>query len=174
VTRRRVRIALVAAVVVLLVVLVTFTWTLFIRPATNGPAKVDAIIVLGGSGDRLQKGIALAEEGYAPYLVISSNGMFPCPSGPPHVQTFCFIPMPPTTQGEARAAAQLAAVHHWKRVIVVSSVPQTTRARIRFDRCYQGVVLYDPASPGGTGEWIDNVVYEWGALVKALVFQRAC
>jgi hypothetical protein len=58
--------------------------------------------------------------------------------------------------------------HNWRQIIVVSGIPQTTRARIRLDRCYHGTLLSDPASPGGLGEWIHNVIYEWGALIKAL------
>jgi len=68
----------------------------------------------------------------------------------------------------------LAAVHHWHRLLLVESVPQTTRARIRFARCFHGVLLFDPVSPGGAEQWLLNVPYEWAALTKALIFQRGC
>jgi uncharacterized SAM-binding protein YcdF (DUF218 family) len=90
------------------------------------------------------------------------------------VSIICFIPHPLTTQGEARAVARLARTHNWRQIILVPGIPQTTRARIRFDRCYHGTLLFDPASPGGLGEWIHNVIYEWGALIKALALQRGC
>jgi hypothetical protein len=31
-----------------------------------------------------------------------------------------------------------------------------------------------PADPGGLLNWVYTVVYEWGALPKALIFQRGC
>ena len=79
----------------------------------------------------------------------------------------CFHPHPATTQGEARAVTKLARTHNWRQIIVVPGIPQTTRARIRFDRCYHGTLFFDPASPGGPCAWIHNVFYEWGALAKA-------
>ena len=84
------------------------------------------------------------------------------------------MPHPGTTQGEARAVAKLARADKWHQIIVVSGTPQTTRARIRFDRCYHGTLLFDPASPGGLGEWIKNIVHEWGALIVQLTVQRSC
>jgi uncharacterized SAM-binding protein YcdF (DUF218 family) len=171
--RRNILIALTALVALFLVL----TAILFVWPSTNAPRRSDAIVVLGGSGPRIQKGLALARAGYAPYLVISVSDRADhpqCPTPPPKVSIICFIPHPLTTQGEARAVARLARTHNWRQIILVPGIPQTTRARIRFDRCYHGTLLFDPASPGGLGEWIHNVIYEWGALIKALALQRGC
>jgi len=171
---RRKTLMVLNALVALFLVL---TAVLFVWPATNAPRRSDAIVVLGGSGPRIQKGLALARAGYAPYLVISVSDRadpYQCPSAPPRVSIICFIPHPRTTQGEARAVARLARTHDWHQIILVPGIPQTTRARIRFDRCYHGTLLFDPTSPGGLGEWIHSVIYEWGALIKALALQRGC
>ena len=165
---------LVGTLAALIVAFLVFTLVLFVRPATNAPERVDAIVVLGGSGDRVQKGLTLARDGYAPVLVVSNTWPNPCPKAPAGVQVICFTPNPASTRGEARAVARLAAVHHWQRLLLIPSVPQTTRARIRFARCFHGVLLFDPASPGGLGQWLLNVPYEWAALTKALIFQRGC
>ena len=96
------------------------------------------------------------------------------PIGTTPVHVICFIPNPETTQGEARAVTGLANTHNWHRIIVVSGTPQTTRARLRFARCYHGTLLFDPVSPGGISSWVHNDIYEWGALAKALTIQRGC
>lgn len=150
------------------------TALLFVWPATNAPERVNAIVVLGGSGPRWQKGLALAREGYAPVLVLSDHPEAPCPKSWRTVRVICINPTPASTRGEAREVSQMAAEYRWNRLLVVTSIPQTTRARIRLDRCYQGTMLFDPVVPGGFGEWVYNLAYEWGALVKALVWQRAC
>jgi hypothetical protein len=93
------------------------------------------------------------------------------------VKIICFVPHPGTTQGEARRVAKLAREHGWREIIVVSGTPQTTRARIRFARCFRGTLLFDPADPSslsGHGGWIYNVICEWGALIKAETLQRGC
>ena len=168
---RRIVFLAVAALVALFLVL---TAVLFVWPATNAPRRSDAIVVLGGSGPRIQKGLALARAGYAPYLVLSDPGDEPCHWAIHNVKVICFDPNPSTTQGEARETTTLAKEHNWHQIIVVSGIPQTTRARILFDRCTDRTLLFDPASPGGLGEWIHNVIYEWGALAKAETLQRGC
>lgn len=172
---RRVR-AAALVVAVLIVAMVVASVVLFIEPATNAPARSDAVIVLAGgnNGARIAKGVALVRAGYAPRLYVSAPGYQDCPRSLPSVSITCFNPVPTTTQGEARFATRLAQQHHWHRIIVVSGTQQVTRARIRFDRCYHGSILMIPADPGGLLSWVYTVVYEWGALPKALIFQRGC
>ncbi len=168
--------ALMATATVLVVAFLVLTAVLFVWPATNAPQRVNAIVVLSGSpwSSRWQRGLGLARDGYAPVLVRSDPLWTPCPRGPARVEVICFDPDPATTQGEAVDVARIAAEHHWHRLLVVTIVTQTTRARIRFERCYHGAVLFSAVSPRGVAGWLFNVAYEWGALGKALVLQRGC
>ncbi|HXA31646.1 MAG TPA: YdcF family protein [Acidimicrobiales bacterium] len=172
---RRVRAAALVVAVVIMAILVASV-VLFIEPATNTPAPSDAVIVLAGTNNaaRISKGMDLVRAGYAPRLFVSSPGYQDCPKSHPSVPITCFNPNPATTQGEARFAARLAEQHRWHRIIVVPGTQQVTRARIRFDRCYRGTILMVPADPGGLVSWVASVIYEWGALPKALILQRGC
>jgi uncharacterized SAM-binding protein YcdF (DUF218 family) len=172
--RRSRRRRVLGALSVVIVLFLVLTAVLFVFPSTNAPRRSSAIVVLGGSGLRVPAGLALAHAGFAPYLVISDSPNSPCPADFGGVTVSCFHPHPATTQGEARATAKLARRHHWSRIIIVSGIAQTTRARIRLRRCYSGTLLFDPVSPGGLLAWIHSVLYEWAALTKALTLQRGC
>jgi uncharacterized SAM-binding protein YcdF (DUF218 family) len=154
------------------------TARLFVWPSVNRPAPAGAIFVLGGNGERISEGLTLAKAGYAPVLVLSvSPDARPsfCGSTYRKVEVSCFSPDPASTQGEARYIGSYARDHHLGRVIVVSGRAQTTRARIRVERCYGGQVLMVPAAaPAGLSTAIGDVVYEWGALLKAELWQRSC
>ena len=102
------------------------TALLFVWPATNAPERVNAIVVLGGSGPRWQKGLALAREGYAPILVLSDHPEAPCPKSWRTVRVICINPTPASTRGEAREVSKMAAEYRWNRLLVVTSIPQTT------------------------------------------------
>jgi uncharacterized SAM-binding protein YcdF (DUF218 family) len=158
------------------------TAVLFVYPDLNAPERSDAIVVLGGHGTpAVEKGAELAKEGYAPDLVLSIGPGQHCEGFQvslarrlPHVRVTCFVPKPQTTQGEGRSIAQLSKRLGWRRIIVVVPTTQATRARLRVGRCYPGQVLEVAFSPQGIGQWLAEIAYEWGALVKALVLQPAC
>jgi hypothetical protein len=173
------RARLVAALGVLLVLaIVGLTFPLFVFPDLNVPEKSDAILVLGGNGaGPFDEGVALARAHDAPTLVLSLLPQYSCGRSLPEypsVHLLCFRADPLSTQGEGRAIAHLAAVHHWNRVIVVMPTTQATRARLRIGRCYPGQVLEVGVQPPGFWAWVRGIAYEWPALIKALVLQPGC
>ena len=156
---------------------VVATARLFVWPPSDRPSRVDAVVALGGDPGqrRAKQAVALARAGYAPVAVISLGGVVPapCPGPVPGVRVICFRAHPLDTRGEARAVAALARAHHWRRLIVVSERSQTTRARLIFERCTPArLVMVPVADPLSHLPY--DVLYEWGALLKALVLYRSC
>jgi hypothetical protein len=161
------------------------TARLFMFPARGMQAHVDAIVMLGGRGDRFQEALKLAYQHRAPYLVISLGSSFPGPEprgsqpvfrcGPaiPRVTVLCFPPHPATTQGEAEEVGHLAATYHWRSVVLVTITPQDSRARLRVERCFRGKVYVMTGSLHAYA-WPYELAYEWAATIKALIFQRSC
>jgi uncharacterized SAM-binding protein YcdF (DUF218 family) len=172
----RVRI-IAAAVFVLLVAFVTASALLFVFPTMGAPAQVDAIVVLGGSGDRLGVGLELARDDRAPYLVLSMGlpwlppGICTQDVGPAKV--ICFHPDPDTTQGEAAGASRIANARGWTSLIVVTTRSQVWRAHLRFQRCYAGKI-FGIAAPVPWSQWPSEIFHQWAGTVEAEVFQRNC
>jgi uncharacterized SAM-binding protein YcdF (DUF218 family) len=168
---------LAVTILLLFVVFCTFIARLFVFPATGMPARADAIVVLGGDGDRLDFGLQLASDGRAAYLVLSKG----LPWIPPGICTrhvgpakvICFQPDPDTTQGEARGASRLAKRYGWRSLLLVTTQDQVWRAHLRFQRCYTGRI-YGVASPIAWYRWPYAIAYQWAGTVKAEVFQRGC
>jgi uncharacterized SAM-binding protein YcdF (DUF218 family) len=164
-------------IVALVIVVPLASARLFIWPPTDSPTKADAVVALGGDSGQLRekKAIKLAESGYAPIAVISLGGTkaVPCPKPVPHVSIICFRADPLDTRGEAEFVSRLVAQRHWNRIIVVSERSQATRARLLFGRCtpihLEMVPVQDPQV-----NLPYDVVYEWGALTKALVVEPTC
>lgn len=165
-----------AAAAVVLLVFGVITARLFVWPATGMPARVSAIVLLAGPGDRLPVALDLARQHRARVLVISQGQHGyggPCPPAMPGVRLICFDPNPGNTRGEAEFVGRLARKYHWTSVVLVSSRPQDTRARIVAGRCFGGRV-YVVTGPLPLRQWPYEIAYGWGALVKALVVERSC
>lgn len=165
-----------AAVAAVIVVLIVLTARLFVWPAQGMPARVSAIVMLAGPGDRLPVALQLAREHRAPVLVVSRGWQGyggPCPPPVQGVMLICFDPDPGTTRGEAEALGRLAKQYHWSSVVLVTTRTQDTRARIMAERCFGGST-YVVTAPLPLSSWPYQIAYGWGALLKALVVYRAC
>lgn len=162
--------------VILIAVFCAATAWLFVWPATGMPARVDAIVVLGGPGNRIDAAERLAGQGRARYLVISEGQYVPpylCGTYVGTALVVCFRPTPATTQGEAEATARLARQYGWRSIVLVTTPDQTWRAKLRFRRCYSGSV-YGVTTPLPSHLWPFQIAYQWAATVKAELVNRSC
>jgi uncharacterized SAM-binding protein YcdF (DUF218 family) len=165
-----------AAAAALVVALGVVSARLFIWPAEGMPARVSAIVMLAGPGDRLPVALRLAREHRASALVVSRGWLGyggPCPAPVPGVKLICFDPNPGNTRGEAEFVGRLAQRYGWRSVVLVTTPEQDTRARVRMGRCFGGSI-YVLTAPLPLSNVPYQVAYEWGALFKSLVLQRGC
>jgi uncharacterized SAM-binding protein YcdF (DUF218 family) len=167
------------AVLALLAVLVSVTTVrLFVWPSLPPlPDQADAIIELGGPGNRDAAALALARQGRAPVLVQSTTAEEAATGrclGPiPGVTILCFHADPNTTQGEARAIAALTRQYGWRSVILVTSRDHAWRARLWVGRCFDGDIYVRVTGPPLLS-WLRQIPYQWGATVKALTVDTSC
>jgi DUF218 domain len=148
----------------------------FIWPATGMPARVDAIVVPGGPGARLDTALNLARHDRASYLVLSQGEYVPprlCGTRVGTTEVICFDPNPDTTQGEAESVGRLAKRYGWDSIVLVTTPDQTWRAELRFGRCYYGKV-YAVTAPLPLFRWPFMIAYQWAATIKAEVVNRSC
>ena len=180
--RRRLWPALALGAVLLLLLIILATARLFLWPSTDSPEGADAVVIFaGGSGERLAAAERLMTHGLAPNLVIP-NGMAPeWPAGnracsdPLPYEVHCPRPDPDTTRGEARVIAALAEEEGWRRLILVTSSYQLSRARLLLGRCLDGEVLAVRAQPQLSAvAWARRVGHEWLAWTHAMTIQRRC
>jgi uncharacterized SAM-binding protein YcdF (DUF218 family) len=164
------------AVIALAVAFVLVTARLFVWPAQGMPARVSAIVMLAGPGDRLPVALQLSHEHRAPMLVVSQGWQGyggTCPSAVSAVELICFDPNPGNTRGEAEFVGRLAKRYHWSSVVLVTTRAQDTRARILLGRCFGGSIYVVTASVPFSS-WPYQIAYAWGALFKALILYQSC
>jgi uncharacterized SAM-binding protein YcdF (DUF218 family) len=156
----------------------TATARLFVWPPAGLPVRVDAIVMLNGPGSRLSTALALARAHRAATVVISRGSPRwahggDCAPRIAGVQIICFDPRPATTRGEAEFAGRLARQRHWHSIALVTTAPQDLVARLRAGRCFGGET-YVVNAPLALLQWPSSIVHEWGSVIRAVAFQRAC
>jgi hypothetical protein len=165
-----------AVAAILFVAFASTTARVFIWPVQGAPARVNAIVMLAGPGDRLPVALRLAAEHHAPVLVVSRGWMGyggPCPPPTPGVKTICFDPDPGDTRGEAEYVGRLARQYGWHSLLLVVTPPQAVRAQLLFRRCFSGQA-YVTTAPLPLGDWPYQIAYGWGAMVKAVFSGAGC
>lgn len=168
---------LVVVVLLLAALYVVAVARLFLWPPTDAPARVDAIVALGGDPGqvRAQTALRLAQQGWSGHVLVSRGGFdeAPCPKPPPGITETCFRADPLNTRGEMEFAARTAAAHHWRSLMIVPGRVQATRARLLFRRCSAIPLVVVPVSDHGI-HLVWDVLYETGALAKAFVIHPSC
>lgn len=150
------------------------TVAVFIKPDLGSVRHPQAVVVLGGYGARVDRGVQVAHADHVPTLVVSSSNPAGCPHHYEGLVFECFAPHPASTQGEGRAIARLARANHWNRLLVVAGTSQVARARLRIERCYGGQVAFAGVDPSGIKAWLYSIAYDQAAMLKAIVWQWGC
>jgi uncharacterized SAM-binding protein YcdF (DUF218 family) len=171
--RRRALAAIAAAVMV--GIALTLRW--FVWPPSADPERADAVVALGGEGGRYERAVELMEQGVAPTLLLSSRRaedtgewMSDVCDADAAYEVVCFEPQPSRTSGEARVATRIAHERGYDRIVVVTARYHVTRAKVLFERCFDGDVQMVRA---GGHIRLDSWMHEWGGLVHAWV-HRDC
>jgi uncharacterized SAM-binding protein YcdF (DUF218 family) len=151
---------------------------LFVLPDSDPiPARADAIVVLaGGRGHRLGKGLELWRRAVAPTLVISdgrAEGWEEANRLCKQAQVVCFRPDPYSTRGEAEWTGREAARRGWRSVVVVTSTYHVRRSRLIFGRCFKGRLSLVAAHPPA-GNFAIGVAWEWPKSLYYLTLGHRC
>jgi uncharacterized SAM-binding protein YcdF (DUF218 family) len=161
------------------VALVVSSAVLFVWPTQDSPRRASAVVVLAGAKKpRLGKALELMRQRVAGTLVISDGWD---PSWPEAnrlcagraFRVVCFHADPYSTRGEAETVARLAARRGWRSLVVVTSRYHIRRAKLLFERCFDGPVR-TVGAPFGVTELPAVVASEWAKLVYALTVAREC
>ncbi|HVM15318.1 MAG TPA: ElyC/SanA/YdcF family protein [Egibacteraceae bacterium] len=166
-----------------LVLFASATWLaltawLLLWPDSDEPVSVsvDAVVPLAGAdGQRLRAARDLLAEQPEAALVLSMGDDRETTAAcqRPAEGVHCFRADPHRTSGEARAIGRLARQHGWKSVAVVTTTTHLTRARLLIEQCVDGEVVMIDAGLW-RGELPGRLLREWGGLLGAFTFDRAC
>jgi hypothetical protein len=157
-------------------------YLVIVDPTVNHPRHADAVVVLGPPDEngRVATALDLVHRGVTSNLVISvmserqRRAKSLCTTPQPGFTVTCFQPHPSTTRGEAEHLRDLARQHGWHSIIVVTSTYHVSRARVIFDRCFDGP-LYLVAARRHISivDWAYEYLYQTGGYVKAAL-QSGC
>ncbi|WP_308214761.1 YdcF family protein [Mycolicibacterium bacteremicum] len=165
-----------------LIITVAAGLPVFVHPQVDTLRRADAILILSGPHHgRYPFGFDLAEQGWAPNLVVSNPSGTDnprltryCADPHPGLTVYCFAPDPATTKGEARELHRLASEHAWRTVIVVTFWPHVSRSRYILEKCFDGELVMVPnPTPISVRRWAFEYLYQTAGYVRALL-QPGC
>ncbi|ETT72279.1 hypothetical protein C173_14610 [Paenibacillus sp. FSL R7-277] len=115
-------------------------------PVSETPKQADVIIILSGGGGRVEQGVKLYKEGYAPQLLLSNAKEGAGPAGDMR-ETALSLGIPETallsedaaesTYQNAQLTLPIMKQHGFKSAIVVSSDFHMRRVKFIFDHVYK-------------------------------------
>ena len=123
----------------LLAYLLGFLWFGIFLPGRAGPVKTDAVVVLTGSGGRIDRGLEVLNAGLAPRMLVSGvdrevrPAEFVAQYHVPPRQLRCCVTLgyeSVDTRSNARESAQWIAAHHIASVRLVTSDWHMRRAAL--------------------------------------------
>lgn len=149
----------------------------YVFPQMDELRTADAVVVLGGNPyQRFEYGIEIAEQGYAPKVLLSNSvgpqdpRMQQICGGDYTVEVECFVPSPWSTRGEAEEIQRRAKSENWQHIIVVTYKPHLSRARYIVEQCYSGelTMIASPTHQNAV-QWIESYVYQTAGYAKAVL-----
>jgi uncharacterized SAM-binding protein YcdF (DUF218 family) len=164
---------LVLALLLATAVLVSAWWfaTNWLWPDPVEPFGAGPVVVLGGAGERVPVGVALAEGGQRELVLSSSAAILyeqrggDCDRDPVR----CVEPIPETTFGEAQLVRSLAQAEGWPHVTVVTAAVHVPRSRMLFERCVDVPVAVVAAPTTRDARYVARAIREAaGTLVQAV------
>jgi uncharacterized SAM-binding protein YcdF (DUF218 family) len=155
-----------------------------IHPHTTNPTEADVVVVLGGgNGERLDRGLALMAAKVAPVMVLSTGIHWveppnvvkavkdTCAERSAQFEVVCIAALPDSTKGEAIAVADMAKKRGWHRIVVVTTDHHLTRSMRWFTRCFSGEV-FPVSAPASTGP--SEIAHEWAGTIAQFTLDRTC
>lgn len=151
-----------------------------LRPATDPPARADAVVVLSGDyGERRALAMSLVEKGLVHTLIFAGTPDRPdedelCNSRQA-VEYVCLRPLDDNTRAEARAVSDLARARQWRTVVVVTSRYHVTRSRLLFRRCVDAEVRMMAGDPPYSRAVLDREIgSEWLKVIYTVGIGPDC
>jgi uncharacterized SAM-binding protein YcdF (DUF218 family) len=136
----------ISTTIIIFIGLISFLTAGSFLTLTQPPKQADAIIVLSGGQDRVEKAVELYKAGYAPYIILSNFKESTSKSGD-MLQTALALGIPQeviytenaadSTYQNAEFTLPIMKEHDFKSAIVVSSEFHMRRVKLLFDRVYK-------------------------------------
>lgn len=157
-----------------------FALRLFVLPPTDAVARVDAVVIMPGSGEGgLTGALALVNGQQAGVLVVLGGAERTVPAaarlcaGDAPVEVLC--PATPTDdRGQAAALGALISERSWAQVAVVSARHRSSRDALLVGRCTGATVLRRLAVGDGPAGAALGAVREAPRYLQALFLRQGC